>query len=154
MKNKTIAVWLALLAGPLGAHRIYLKGKFDSVAAVLFLSSAAGMFGVLRVRAYGVDDQLSWFFLPWIGVAITVCAMTAIFYGLMDAEKWNRQYNPASDPQAVAGQSNWLTVFGMSAALFIGATALMASMAFTFQHYFEYQADQVAAWEKAAKDGT
>lgn len=144
MKNKTIAVWLTLLMGPLGVHRIYLKGKFDSIAIALFLTTAAGIFGALRVRTYGVDDQLSWFFLPWAGVAIAACALTSIVYGLMDIEKWNRQYNPDLNVETPAGRSNWFTIFGVAAALFIGATALLASIAFTFQHYFEYQADRAA----------
>jgi len=150
MKNKTITVWLTLLLGPLGAHRVYLKGKFDIIAVLLFLTSAAGTYGVLRARAFGVDDQLSWFFIPWAGVAITASALTAIVYGLMDAVVWNRRYNPDLAPNALVGQSNGFTVFGVAAALFIGATALLASIAFTFQHYFEYQADQVAHSEEAA----
>jgi hypothetical protein len=148
MKNKTIAVWLTLLVGPLGAHRVYLKGKFDSIALALIVASAAGVFGVFRIRTFGVDDQLSWFFVPWAGVAISACALTAIVYGLMDVEKWNRQYNPELSLETPAGQSNWLTIFGLAAALFIGATALLASIAFTFQHYFEYQADQAATAAK------
>ena len=144
MKNKTFAVWLTLLLGPLGAHRLYLKGKFDSIAVVLFIASAAGMYGLLRARANGVDDQISWLFIPWAGLSIAACALTAIVYGLMDMEKWNRKYNPDASPETMAGQSNWITVFGLAAALFIGATALLASIAFTFQRYFEYQADQPA----------
>jgi TM2 domain-containing membrane protein YozV len=149
MKNKTFAVWLTLLLGPLGAHRLYLKGKFDSIAVVLFIASAAGMYGVLRARVNGVDDQISWLFIPWVGLAIAACALTAIVYGLMDMEKWNRQYNPDASPETLAGQSNWFTVFGLAAALFVGATALLASIAFTFQHYFEYQADQAVTSARA-----
>lgn len=144
MKNKTVAVWLTLLLGPVGAHRVYLRGKFDVAAAALLLSTSAGLYGVSRALVNGLDDPLSWFFIPWAGVSISVCSLTAILYGLMDSAKWNARYNSGASNDTVAGQSNWFTVFGAATALFIGATALLASLAFVFQHYFEYQADQTS----------
>ncbi len=150
MKNKTLAVWLTLILGPFGAHRIYLKRKFDGVAIALLLASAAGIFGLLRARAYGLDDPVSWLFIPWAGFTIATGALTAIVYGLMDAEAWNARYNPAFAAQAKAGQTNWFTVFGLAAALFIGATALLASIAFTFQHYFEYQVEHASGTRGSA----
>ena len=153
MKNKTLAVWLTLMLGPLGAHRIYLKGKFDGIATVLLLATVIGSYGVERARTNGVDDQISWLLIPWGGLAMAACALTAIVYGLTDAEKWNRGYNPAAPADATAGQTNWITVFGLAASLLLGATVLLASIAFTFQRYFEYEADQpqglTHAWKKA-----
>lgn len=145
MKNKTIAVWITLLLGPLGGHRVYLLGKFDSVAAALLLTSTTGLYGVLRARSMGLDDQASWLLVPWIGFAVAASCLTAILYGLSDPEKWNKRYNPGTPLDAQAGQSNWLTVFGLAASLLIGATALLASIAFSFQRYFEYEADQAHA---------
>lgn len=145
MKNKTIAVWLTLILGPLGAHRVYLKGKFDSIAFTLALCSATGLYGVLRARSIGLDDQASWLLVPWLGFAIAASALTAIVYGLTDGEKWNKTYNTERAGDAPAGQTNWLTVIGLGAALLIGATALLASIAFTFQRYFEYEAQQSSA---------
>lgn len=154
MKNKTIAVWLTLILGPIGAHRIYLKGKYDGIAIALLLCSATGMYGVLRARSIGLDDQTSWVLVPCLGFAIAASALTAIVYGLTDLEKWNKTYNAEHADVAPEGQTNWLTVFGLGAALFIGATALLASIAFTFQRYFEYQADQPHAninWSEAQR---
>ena len=145
MKNKTIAVWLTLILGPVGAHRLYLKGKFDSAALALSLCSATGLYGVLRARSIGLDDQASWLLVPWLGFAIAASALTAIVYGLTDGEKWNRTYNTDRAGDAPAGQTNWLTVIGLGSALLIGATALLASIAFTFQRYFEYEAEQSQA---------
>ena len=145
MKNKTFAVWLTLLLGPLGAHRIYLKGKFDGVAIALLLATGVGVYGMVRANANGLDDQISWLLIPWGGLAMAACALTSIVYGLMDTEKWNRGYNPAGPRDAIHGQTNWLTVFGLAASLLLGATVLLASIAFTFQRYFEYQADQPQA---------
>ena len=153
MKNKTFAVWLTLLLGPLGAHRIYLKGRFDGIASALLLTTVIGAYGVLRARANGVDDQISWLLIPWGGLAMAACALTAIVYGVTDAEKWNRAFNPSAPADATDGQTNWLTVFGLAASLLLGATVLLASIAFTFQRYFEYEADQpqglTRAWKKA-----
>ena len=36
---------------------------------------------------------------------------------------------------------NWATVIGVAAALIIGGAVLMATLAFSAQRYFEYQAE-------------
>ena len=78
-----------------------------------------------------------------IGItAVSACALTAIVYGLMSAEHWNARFNPQADPQAAPGQTHWGTVLGISVALLIGAGVLMASLAFSFQRYFEYQIEE------------
>ena len=59
MKNKTLAVWLTLVLGPLGLHRRYLLGRFDALALALPVPTLLGLYGVLRARSLGVDDTLS-----------------------------------------------------------------------------------------------
>lgn len=140
MKNKTLAAWLALIGGPLGLHRLYLHGWRDRIGWLLPWPSLAGAVGVLRARQLGVDDQLSWLLVPLLGFSIAACAMAAIVYGLMDAAKWNNRFNPSLDPQASAGKTNGMTVLALICAMLIGTTALMSSLAYSFQHYFEYQA--------------
>lgn len=144
MKNKTISVWLTLFAGPLGLHRLYLTGKFDSFSWMLLLPTLAGAYGVLRAREIGLDDHLSWILIPWVGFSASVAALNAIYYGLMDGEKWNHRFNPDLPATHVAGRTSWLTVGGLVAALLLGATVLLSSIAFTFQRYFEYQSDHAA----------
>ena len=39
---------------------------------------------------------------------------------------------------APAGQTSWLTIGAVVVALLIGTTALMSTLAFSFQRYFEY----------------
>ena len=142
MKNKTLATWLTFWGGPLGLHRFYLKGLGDMLGWLLPVPTALGIYGIQRVQAFGLDDQLSWVLIPCLGFTIAGCALTAIVYGLMPVEKWNAKFNPQSAADAAAGQTNWLTVFGIATSLLIGTAILMSSLAFSFQMYFEYQVEQ------------
>jgi hypothetical protein len=137
MKNKTIAVWLTLLTGPLGLQRIYLTGRFDMWSWLAIAPSVAGAYGVTRARSIGLDDHLSWLLIPFLGFCIAACALAAIVYGLTEANRWNQKFNPMADENDVAGQTNWLTVMGLGSSLLMGTTALMATLAFSFQRYFE-----------------
>ena len=140
MKNKTLATWLALLGGPLGLHRFYLRGWGDALGWLLPWPTLVGAMGVLRARQLGVDDQLSWLLVPLLGVVVTACALTAIVYGLTDRPKWNGRFNPSRDPEDSAGRTSGLTILAVVCAMLIGTTALMSTLAYVFQHYFEYQA--------------
>jgi len=151
MKNKTVAVWLTFFAGPLGLHRLYLKGRMDTLGWLLPWPTLLGSYGVMRAREMGVDDTLSWLLIPLLGFTLAGCALTAIVYGLMDIEKWNRLFNPTAAGDAPAGQTNWGTIIGLATALLLGTTALIATIAFSFQHYFEYQQEEAAA--QAQLDG-
>ena len=142
MKNKTLAVWLTFFGGPLGLHRFYLRGFGDLLGWALPIPTALGIYGIQRAQALGLDDHVSWVLIPLLGFTIAGCALTAIVYGLMAPEKWNARFNPQADPEAPAGRSGWLTVFGLATALMIGTGVLMASIAFSFQHYFEYQIEE------------
>jgi hypothetical protein len=137
-KNKTVAAWLAFIGGPLGLHRFYLHGLFDMIGWLLPIPTALGFYGIQRVQQFGQDDHLSWLLIPLLGFTIAGCALTAIVYALSAPEKWNAKFNPSLDLEAAPGQTNWLTV-GAIVALMIGAAVLMASIAFSFQRYFEHQ---------------
>ncbi|HWI84092.1 hypothetical protein [Ramlibacter sp.] len=142
MKNKTLAAWLAFLGGPLGLHRFYLHGGRDLLGWLLPLPTLVGLYGVLRVQRYGVDDQLSWVLIPFVGFTIAACALTAIVYGLASPQQWNRWFNPSAAPEDAAGGTSWLTIFAVALALLVGTGVLMASLAFSFQRYFEYQIEE------------
>ncbi len=139
MKNKTIAAWLAFLGGPVGLHRFYLFGSQDWLGWLMPLPTLLGLYGVDRVRRYGIDDTISWVLLPILGFVIAACALTAIVYGLMAKEQWNAKFNPRSKSDAAAGQTGWLTIAAVVLALLIGCTALIFGIVQVFQHYFEYQ---------------
>ena len=140
MKNKTFTVWLTLLLGSLGLQRIYLVGRFDRWAWLILLPTAVGWYGVVRARTLGLDDLWSWILIPLGGFALAASALVAIRYGLMDAPAWNARFNPQAEPEDAAGQTQGLTVLGLGASLMLGTTVLMATIAFSFQRYFEFTA--------------
>lgn len=152
MKNKTAAVWITFLGGPLGLHRIYLKGRMDAIGWLLPLPTLLGTYGVLRARDIGVDDTLSWLLIPLLGFTLAGCALNAIVYGLMDTEKWNHLFNPTAAGDAPAGRTHWGTVIGLATALLLGTTVLMSTIAFSFQRYFEIQQEEAAM--QMQPDGT
>jgi phosphate/sulfate permease len=97
---------------------------------------------VERVQLYGQDDKLSWVLIPFLGASIAVGCLAAIVYALTDSEKWNRWFNTEHDPASKAGNTNWLTIAALVFSLLLGTIAFMGSLAFAFQHYFEYQVEE------------
>lgn len=142
MKNKTLATWLAFLGGPLGLHRFYLHGPRDLLGWLLPLATGLGLYGIARVQALGQDDRLSWLLVPLLGFTVAGCALRAILYGLTPPARWNACFNPRHPAAEAAGATRWLTVIGIALSLMVGAGMLMASLAFSFQHYFEYQIEE------------
>ena len=142
MKSKTVAAWLAFLGGPLGLHRFYLHRLGDPLGWLLPLPTALGLYGMERVQQHGQDDHLSWLLIPLLGFTIAACALRAILYALAPPERWNAQHNPGAAPDAPAGRTHWGTVCAIVAALMVGTGVLMASLAFSFQRYFEYQGEE------------
>ena len=142
MKNKTLATWLAFAGGPLGLHRIYLFGVADRLAWLLPIPTLVGLDGVHRARSLGLDDPWSWILIPMLGFTIAGCTINALVYGLMATDQWNQRFNPSAPRDAASGQTNWVTVGALVSSLLVGTTVLMASLAFSFQHYFEYQVAQ------------
>jgi hypothetical protein len=142
MKNKTVSSWITLLGGPLGLHRFYLYGWSDTLGWALPIPTALGIYGIERVQQYGLDDQMSWLLIPLLGFTMAGCALTAIFYGLMPVDKWNARFNPEAAADAELGRTNWLTMLAIIVALLLGAISMMGSLAYSFQHYFEYQVEE------------
>jgi hypothetical protein len=68
---------------------------------------------------------------------LAITMLTAIVYGLTPDDRWNARFNPAG-PQHRTG---WATIIGVVLALVVGAGVLMATLAFSAQRYFEYQAE-------------
>ncbi len=138
-KNKTIATWLALLGGPVGVHRFYLYGVRDLTAWALGVPSLLGLYGIWRARQWGLDDLWSWLLIPLLGFTFTACALTAIVYGLTDSHRWNARFNANAGLANAQGDTTWLTIGAVILSMFFGTIALMASLAFSMQRFFEFQ---------------
>jgi hypothetical protein len=148
MKSKTLAAWLAFVAGTFGAHRFYLHGRRDWLGWLLPVLTLVGAYGVLRMWSLGQDDALSWVLTPVLGFTFAGCCLTAIVYGLKKPDEWNARFNPSQSADAQAGQTGWATVWAIVLALMVGAGVLMASIAISFQAYFQ---DQVEAGREISR---
>jgi hypothetical protein len=132
-RSKTLATWLAVLGGTLGLHRLYLNGLANPLGWLHLLPTTLGVFGVMRLRNLGQDDRLGWVLAPLLGLMIAQAMLHAIVYGLTSDEKWAARHGQPVQP------TGWGPVLGAIAALLIGATALMSSIAFAIQKIFENQ---------------
>jgi hypothetical protein len=137
-KSKTLAAWIALLAGSVGLHRFYLHGFGDRWGWLHPWPTLLGAWGLLRMQQLGQDDRLAWALIPLAGLMVAQGALWAILYGLTPDERWNARFNP----QGPEHKTGWSTVFAVVLALMLGAAVLMATIAFSGQRYFEYQIDE------------
>jgi TM2 domain-containing membrane protein YozV len=136
-KNKTLATYLALLLGPFGLHRFYLRGLTDVWGWLQVLVTGLGLVGLRRIIAVGQDDRLAWALVPFFGLTLFAACLAAIVYGLTSQDKWNRAYNPDLPLDHSAGVGSGLTIFGVIMALLLGSTALMSAITYSGQKYFE-----------------
>lgn len=132
-RSKTLATWIAVLGGTLGLHRLYLRGLADPLGWLHLLPTSLGAFGVLRLLELGQDDRLGWALAPLLGLMIAQAMGHAIFYGLTSDEKWAARYGQPLQSTA------WGPVLGAITALLVGAAALMSSLAYGIQKFFEAQ---------------
>lgn len=130
-KSKGVAAWLALLLGSVGLHRFYLYGFGDRWAWLHPLPTLLALSGLRSIE--NIDSpQLTWA-LPLFGLMVAIGCMNAILVGLTPDERWNAKHNP----QGPALTSRWAPVIATVAGVMIGGIALMASIAFSAQRYFE-----------------
>ena len=134
-RSKSLATWLAVLAGTLGAHRFYLHGWRDTIGWLHPLPSLLGLAGAVRMHNLGQDDRIASMLVPLLGIMISVSMLTAIVYALTPDEKWDARHNPGLTPRA----TGWLPVLAAITALLVGATTLMGTIAFSGQRLFEWQ---------------
>lgn len=137
-KSKTAVAWLALLGGGLGLHRFYLYGSRDTWGWLWPVPTLIGAYGALRAYTLGQDDQLAWALIPLLGFALAAAMLAGIVYGLMPDERWNDRFNS----QGPGHRSGWAVVFAIILNLMVGASVLMATIAFSGQRYFEYQVEE------------
>jgi len=134
-RSKTVATWLAFAFGTLGLHRFYLRGRGDLLGWLHPLPTAAGLVGVMRMRILGQEDRLAWLLIPLLGLMISQAMLCAIVYGLTPDERWDARHNPGRPVRA----TRWAPVLGVIAALLVGGTVLMGTIAFAGQRFFEWQ---------------
>ncbi|CAN5826752.1 NINE protein [soil metagenome] len=136
-KSKTIATWIAFVGGALGLHRFYLHGLRDGWGWLFPLPTLIGLYGMQRMKLLGADDHLAWVLIPWVGITVAAAMISAIVCGLTPDDKWNARFNP----QGATHTTGWATIIGVIFALIVGAGVLMATLAFSAQRYFEYEAE-------------
>lgn len=137
-RSKTLATWIALLGGSIGLHRFYLHGPRDPWGWLWPIPTLTGAYGISRVLELGQDDPLSWALIPLLGIAVASAMLAAILCGLTPDERWDQRFNGGT----AGAPSGWAAVIGVVLALLLGATVLMATIAFGGQRYFEYQVDE------------
>ena len=140
-RSKTIATWLGVVAGALGAQRFYLHGARDALAWLHLPPTGAGLWGAWRMHTLGQDDPLSWLLVPLLGVMLSIGMLAAIVSALTPDARWDARHNPGQPPR----QTRWGPVLGAVAALMIGGIVLMGTIAFAGQRFFEWQMQAAAA---------
>jgi len=123
-KNKTVATFLALVLGGLGAHRFYLKGPLDRLGLLHVCAlPATGM-----VYGLGHAPNPFWVLLPLL-VSYIAGWIEALVIGLTPDEKWDAAYNAGSGRRS---GSNWVVVVLLVATMLVGATAMIATLSRLF----------------------
>lgn len=138
-KSKSLATWLAIVAGSLGAHRFYLHGWRDLWGWLHPVPTLAGMAGLVRMGNLGQDDKVAWLLIPLFGFMVAQAMLYAIFMALTSDEDWNKRWNVGVVP---APTTRWVPVIGAVLALLLGASALMSAIAFSGQKFFEWQVEE------------
>lgn len=124
-KNKTLATALALTLGGLGAHRFYLHGNVDLIG--LLHACSLPVAGLVYSQTEGNTD--AFFALLPLLLSYIVAFIAALVIGLTPDEKWDARFNPGSGTRS---RSNWVLAVLLIAALMIGATVLIATIARAF----------------------
>jgi hypothetical protein len=137
-KSKTLATWIAVIGGLLGAHRFYLHGRRDVFGWMHLPLTLAGLVGVIRTLNLGQDDRVSWLLLPLLGIAITAGMIAALVIGLTPDTRWAERFAPGTPAQA----TGFGAILGVMVALLLGATVLMSTIAYAGQRFFEWQLEQ------------
>ena len=120
-KNKTLATFLALILGGLGAHRFYLRGPIDKLGLMHLCSvPIAGM-------VYGLAPETDGFFklLP-IVISYVVGFIEALVIGLTADEKFDATYNAGSGQ---ASSSRWILAVLLVTTMVVGSTTLIGTIA-------------------------
>ena len=120
-KNKTLATFLAVILGGVGAHRFYLRGSLDKLGLIhLTALPIAGL-------VYGLAPEANWFFkaLPLL-LSYVVGFVEALMLGVMADEKFDAAFNPNSGKTTV---SKWYLALLLVITMLLGMTVMIGTMA-------------------------
>jgi hypothetical protein len=134
-RSKTLATWLGVIAGALGAQRFYLHGTRDALAWLFPAPTLIGLYGAWRMYTLGQDDRLAWLLVPVLGVMLSIGMLAAIVSALTPDARWDARFNPGHPPR----HTRWGPVLGAIVALLLGGIVLMGTIAFAGQRFFEWQ---------------
>jgi hypothetical protein len=134
-RSKTLATWIGVIAGALGAQRFYLYGPRDVWAWLHPAPTAIGVWGAWRMHTLGQDDRLASVLVPVLGLMLSLAMLTAIVSGLTPDAQWDARHNPTLTPR----DTRWGPVLGVIVALMLGGIVLMGTIAFAGQRFFEWQ---------------
>jgi hypothetical protein len=143
-RSKSLAAWLAIFAGSLGLHRLYLYGPADKGAWAHVPITVLGLVGVERMSRLGQDDHLAWLLIPLLGLALSQAMLCAIVYALAPDERWDARHNPGWPVRT----TRWGAVLAAVAALAIGGVVLIGTIAFSMQRLFEWQLEPASISSK------
>jgi hypothetical protein len=123
-KSKTLATFLALVAGGLGAHRFYLKGLSDRA-------------GLLHLASLPLSGLLARSFPSWPGLfayaplvlSMLIGVLAALVLGLTPDEKWDATHNPDA---GTPSKSGWPLVILLVLSVGLGSIGLIWVIARSF----------------------
>jgi hypothetical protein len=127
-KNKTVATLLALLFGSAGLHRFYLYGPKDFWG---WLHLATLPLSALLVLGNPQAPMI--FTASPLVLSVLAAFLETLLIGLTPDEKWDARHNVGSGRQSDTG---WPVPLMLVLALGLGATALIAAIARTFDMLF------------------
>jgi hypothetical protein len=145
-RSKTVATWLGVLLGALGAQRFYLRGLRDPLGWLYPAPTLIGLWGAWRMHELGQDDRLSWLLVPLLGVTISIAMLSAIVAALTPDASWDERYNPTLPPR----RTGWGPVLAAIVALVAGGIVLVGTIAYAGQRFFESQLQSAATPPRSA----
>lgn len=126
-RHKALAALLAAAAGALGAHRIYLGQRLwwlPLAVSLIMLPLLAGVRNWYQSPAFFV-----------LMIPVIAGFIEALVIALTPDERFDARFNAHVERR---NRSGWDAVLVAIAALMVGATILMTTIALLFQTYFEH----------------
>lgn len=124
-RSKTLAGALALIAGSVGAHRLYLGARWWWIYPLLSMPAMA-----IALRADPWYRHPGFFFAAAVALA---AMLEAIVICLTPDAKWDAKHNPRSGQSSASG---WPAVLVAMASLILGATLMMSVLAIALEALF------------------